>query len=71
MPKLIFLKGDQPEAGRVFSEDCFLFIFTKAGVYHIDLSDGKMYLCSAQMNELSEAHRELVKRNLKTDKLVD
>lgn len=70
MPKLMILKGDEPQVGWNIPEDRFVFLFTKKGVYHVDLSNGEMYLASPQLIEFGEGHKEIIREELKSEELV-
>lgn len=57
MNNVLILNGDIKESGINFPNERFLFLITKYGVWHIDLSDGQMYKAKEDLSNLSEEHQ--------------
>jgi len=64
MTKLFVLKGDELEMTLELQKDRFVFLKTDSGIYHIDLSDGVMWIAKSDLSNLGEKHKSLMLDNL-------
>lgn len=59
--KLLILDGDDLTQYQVLKNK-FVFLIKKDKVYHIDTTDGEMYLALPNLKNLSKGHQRVIKK---------
>ena len=64
MTKILILDGDNVQQ-EIKLEHRFLFIITKKKVYHMDTTDGNLWVARPDLKNLGKGHRAIIKKAVK------